>query len=247
MGLEFSGKTDIGRQRNINQDSYGIFQRDEAGLFVVADGMGGYKDGEKASQRVVTELSKWWEKYTPAVYENDFTRMMKAIEQVIIYANQCIYNELNGEEICGTTIALLFIFRNMYGIVYAGDSRIYYNHKLNKFQLTTDEVWENQSNLSSRERMDMNHPYRGKLTNAIGVKKEVSCKIVTNCLKDNTKFLLCTDGLYKYCSERKLFSALRKCKDKKTMNQEMDKLIHLVYDNGAGDNITIVTVCYKEN
>lgn len=246
MSLEYSGISDVGKIREINQDSFGIFQNGEGGLFVVADGMGGYSDGEKASQKVIAELSNWWNHFSPSEYDYDFRRMIQAIEQTIQYANKCIYTEMNQMAICGTTVAALFIYKNAYGIIYAGDSRVYIRHKRRKGQLTVDEVWENQSTLSIQERANVNHPNRGKLTNAIGVREEVRCKILTDSLENNMRFLICSDGLYKYCSEKKILFALKRCKDKRSMDCEIEKLIGYVYENGANDNVTIITVLYKE-
>ena len=201
MRLEFAGKCDIGQKREINQDSFCAYQREDAGLFVVADGMGGYTDGEKASQKVVAELSNWWNSFSPVLFDYEFKRMILSIEQAIEYANKCIYMELNRSNICGTTVTVLFIYRNLYGIIYAGDSRCYFSHRRQWRQLTVDEVWENQSSISNRERMMKDHPNRGKLVNAVGIKDSVQCRILTDNISDNTFFLLCTDGLYKYCAE----------------------------------------------
>lgn len=242
MKLEFAGKCDIGQRREVNQDSFCTCQRDDAGLFVVADGMGGYANGEKASQKIVAELSNWWNSFSPVLFDYEFKRMILSIEQVIEYANRCIYMELNRSDICGTTVTILFIYKNLYGILYVGDSRCYCRHCRQWRQLTVDEVWENQSNISDRERMMKNHPNRGKLVNAIGIKDSVQCRIITDKIFDNTNFLLCTDGLYKFCAERHIRNALRKCRDKQSMKQEINALISKVYKNGANDNISIIIV-----
>ena len=242
MNLKAYGKSDIGKVREVNQDAFGIFQKEDAGLFVVADGMGGYTDGEKASQTVVAELSNWWNSFSPVLFECEFQRMMSSIEQVIEYVNETIYTQYNQNEICGTTVVVLFVYQNFYGILYAGDSRCYMAQGRKWEALTVDDVWENQSSLSRQERMMLDHPNRGKLVNAVGVHKNVKCRIITNTLKKNTVFLLCSDGLYKFCPDKYLRHCARKCKDKDMMAQEMDSLINMVYDNGAKDNITVIMV-----
>lgn len=248
MKLEFAAKSDIGKKREINQDSLCTYQGKDAGLFVIADGMGGHINGEKASQKIVAELSNWWNSFSPVLFEYEFHKMLLSLEQVIEYANHCIYEEWNQNGICGTTVTVLFIYRNFYGIIYAGDSRCYFQHKRKWGQLTIDEVWENQSGISSREREIKDHPNRGKLVNAIGIKDSVQCRIQTDFIRDNTFFLLCTDGLYKHCQERLMKKALKKCKDKKSMEEELDSLIHAVYKNGAKDNISIIIIkCMDEH
>lgn len=242
MDLHAFGKSDIGKIRKINQDAFGIYQKEDSGLFVVADGMGGYADGEKASQAVVAELSKWWDSFSPAQFGNEFQRMMTAIEQTIQYANEIIFKQYNQNSICGTTVTVLFIYKNFYGIVHAGDSRCYLLQGKKWDLLTVDEVWENQSQISARERMMKNHPNRGKLINAIGVGEHVRCRIVTDVVPADSVFMLCTDGVYKFCEDRILKKYARKCKDKYTAEQAIDRLTDTVYKNGAKDNMTIIAV-----
>ena len=90
MNLISSGKTDVGKTREINQDSFGIFRKEDVELFVVADGMGGYANGEKASQTVVGEISKWWDSFSPVTYDYEFEEMLSAVEQIIAQANKII-------------------------------------------------------------------------------------------------------------------------------------------------------------
>lgn len=250
MRLEFFGKSDIGKKREINQDMIGMYQKDDAGLFVVADGMGGHTNGEKASQMVVELLADWWDSFSPVVYEYEFRKMLSAAEQVIEYANKRIYEEYNRNGICGTTVVVLFIYQNRYGIIYAGDSRCYMGlcHKniLSRGrkweQVTIDEVWENRSDLSRKERKMKNHPNRGKLVNAVGIGKEIRCRIITDVILPDTLFLLCTDGLYKFCADKQLRECMKRSKDRKSIECAIDKLIEEVYGNGADDNISMIIV-----
>ena len=242
MRLEFAGKSDIGKKRESNQDAFCVYQKEDAGLFVVADGMGGHINGEKASQKIVAELSNWWNSFSPVLFEYEFRKMMLSVEQTIEYANKCIYTELNRNEICGTTVTTLFIYQNFYGVIYAGDSRCYLSQGRKWEQLTVDEVWENQSNISNEERMMKNHPNRGKLVNAIGTKENIRCRMITDTISADTKFLLCSDGLYKFCTDRFIKNIMKKCRDEKSMEQAIEKLINRVYKNGASDNISIVIV-----
>ena len=246
MHFEYAGKSHIGKVRKIKQDAFGVFQKEDAGLFVIADGMGGYDDGEKASQTVVAELSNWWNSFSPILFGYEFQRMMSSIDLVIEYANEIIYTQYNQNGICGTTIVVLFIYRNYYGILYAGDSRCYMLQGRKWKILTVDDVWENQSSISKKECMMLNHPNRGKLVKAIGVHKNVSCRMITNVLDKDSVFVLCSDGLYKFCQDKDIRNCARKCKDKKKMEHEISSLINIAYDNEAKDNITIITVKYFE-
>ncbi len=250
MRILSAGKSDIGRKRENNQDAFGMYQQEEAGLFVVADGMGGYDDGEKASQMVVSELANWWNDFSPVLFGADFRKMTASIEQTVAHANEMIYQEYNRKGICGTTVVVLFVYRNFYGVIYAGDSRCYLRRQGNPFllratnlkQLTVDEVWENQPDLNRKERMMQKHPNRGKLVNAVGIRKEIQCRVMTDVILPDTVFLLCSDGLYKFCPESLIGKYMKKSRNQKEIENTVDKLIGEVYENGAGDNVTVVMV-----
>ncbi len=254
MRLEAVGKSDIGKRRENNQDAFGIYQKDDAGMYVVADGMGGHADGEKASRIVVTELSNWWNAFSPVLFGADFRKMVSSIEQTVAYANERIYAEYNKGEICGTTAVVLFIYKDSYGIIYAGDSRCYlWGRQGNSLlggkkwkQMTVDEVWENQPERSPEERRSQSHPNRGKLVNAIGIKKSIRCRIITDRIPAGAVFLLCSDGLYKFCAERFLKKAMKTCAEQNAMAEILDGLIGRVYENGAKDNVTAVLVRCSE-
>lgn len=248
MKLEFAGKSDIGKKRKVNQDAFCLYQSGDAGLFAVADGMGGHANGEEASQRVIAELSNWWKSFSPVLFACDFQRMLSAIEQAVKHANEIIYREWNQDSVCGTTVTALFIYKNMYGVIYAGDSRCYLNYengwwiKKRWEQITVDEVWENQSDLSVAERKMENHPNRGKLVNAIGIRPNVQCRIMTGEILPGMTFLLCSDGLYKFCADKIMRNTLKKCRDRAGIEKGIDALISKVYENGAFDNISIIMV-----
>lgn len=242
MKLEAAGKSDIGLKREINQDAFCSFYNGEAGLFAVADGMGGHTDGEKASRIVMEELGRWWHSFTPESYGFAFRKMLGAIEQAIEYANHCIYTEYNRGEICGTTVTVLFIYRDSYAVMYAGDSRCYLSYGRKWKQITVDEVWENQPGIEKKECMMKSHPNRGKLVNAIGIRENSYCRVVTDILRPDTVFLICSDGLHKFCADRYIKSCIRKVRNGKNAEWAVDELVREVYANGAGDNVSAVVV-----
>lgn len=242
MRLEAAGKSNIGLKRQTNQDAFCVFYGNEAGLFAVADGMGGYTNGEKASQRVIEELGRWWSSFSPESYDFEFRTMYASIEQVIGYAGRRIYTEYNQKEPCGTTVTVLFIYRGFYAVIYAGDSRCYLGHGRKWKQITTDEVWENQSGIESKDRKMKKHPNKGKLVNAVGIRGNSYCRIVTDTICPDTVFLMCSDGLYKFCSDRFMKSCARNVKDRQSAKRAADELIRAVYSNGAGDNVSVVIV-----
>lgn len=247
MRLEFAGTSDTGRKRKINQDAYCMYRDGDSGLFAVADGMGGYTDGEKASQTVIAKLADWWNSFSPALFGYEFRKMLRSLEQSIEIANRDIYRMWNKQSICGTTITALFIYRDLYGVVYAGDSRCYLSRGWKWKQITIDEVWENQSSITDSERRQKEHPNRGKLVNAVGIREDVRCRTVMDSILPDTIFLLCSDGLYKYCKDSFIKCCVRRCKNLQALERSADRLVGKVYQNGAGDNISVVIVkCCEE-
>lgn len=199
-----------------------------------------------ASQKVITELSNWWNLFSPILYDYDFRKILSAIEQTIEYANRSIYTEWNQDGICGTTVTVLFIYKGQYGVIHSGDSRCYLGQGKKWKQITMDEVWENQSGISSVERRRKSHPNRGKLTSAVGVRETIQCRMVTDVVLPETVFLLCTDGLYKFCTDGMIRNHAKKGRSREEIEQVIDGLIVKAYEKGAGDNITIVIIkCYS--
>lgn len=245
MRLEYAGKSDIGRIREKNEDAFCTFQKKDAGLFAIADGMGGYENGEKASCGVIAELSDWWEQFSPVLYDYDFRKMLSSIEQTLEYVNRLIYTKWNQGAICGATVTVLFIYKEQYGVIYAGDSRCYLGQGKKWKQVTVDEIWENQPGIG-RAGKSKTHPNSGKLTNAVGVRETVRFRMVTDVIVPEMFFLLCTDGLYKFCADGMIRNGARKGRDRAEIERAAEGLIDEAYRNGAGDNITVIIIkCYS--
>ncbi len=232
---------DIGKVREINQDAILAVSREKTGLFAVADGMGGYNRGEEASQYIIQVLENWWVNFRPEYFEDDYKRMIYSLKQQLEQINRDIYQNYNNGSICGATVVILFVYQDMYGIIYAGDSRAYLYWERQIKQLTIDEVWENQPALTIREKKKNWKQCHGKLVNAIGIREEMQCRIITDKVEKNMIFLLCSDGLYKYCPEKYLRKYL-----KKTKREELEyicaDLLDEVYRGEAKDNVSIVLV-----
>lgn len=246
MRLEYYGVSDTGSVRNINQDAFCMYQKGDTGLFAAADGMGGYADGEKASRIVIDELSKWWDSFAPDICAGDFKNMVYDAEQAVAAANRRIYTQLNRSGVCGTTVTALLIYQSYCGIIYAGDSRCYMSCGRVYKVLTVDEVWENQPGIQKEELGIKNHPNRGKLTNAVGVRENVCCRMLTDEIRPDTTFLICSDGLYKYCEDRYIKKCLKHAKDARSVKKAVHSLLDRAYKNGAGDNITMIIVAVNQ-
>lgn len=188
--------------REINQDAVFGAVSGSKGLFALADGMGGHAEGEYASRHIIAAIKEWWDvlqKYSDTTHE-------KALEQcndVITRVNTEIYKYYKEKnETGGSTVVILLILGNEAGIVSVGDSRIYEVKGSKLFQITVDDVWENlpENKLLSQEEIDSDSR-KGKLVSSVGAFEEVKSRMESFKVNKGDRFLLCSDGVYKYCKE----------------------------------------------
>lgn len=236
--------TEIG-YRNINQDAI-VWKADfekNTYLYAVADGMGGHSYGDIASSTIANGISKWWNSYFTKNSKVIFTDAFKSLQECIKEINTKIYTRFEKQTICGSTVAILFIVNDRYGVISVGDSRIYRKRWLNVSQITKDDVWENQrkviDELSDAE--ICSNPNRGKLINAVGVREKLSLSIQTRELKNFDSFLICSDGLYKKCPMYSLYRNMTMV-NQFNIKRKIDNLLRIVFSNGASDNVSIILI-----
>ncbi len=239
--MEYTELCEIGKVRSINQDAVFAAAREDTGLFLVADGMGGHSNGEKASRQIAKNISQWWEAFRPQDYP-DFRGMMQGLWLTAQEANREIYETYNNGDICGSTMALLLIRGQTYGILSAGDSRIYLYDEKRIRQLTTDEIWENQPDLTPVERKLHWERCHGRLYNAVGIRRELRCSMITDACRPGQVFLLCSDGLYKYCPKRWIKACMKKTARNCRLQNTALMLMDQTYHTDAQDNISVVLV-----
>lgn len=245
MRIIQAGACDIGKVRQINQDSVIMLSDKEkrSHLYVVADGMGGHSDGEVASNLITSGFNEWWLNYHPEKFQNNFRQILVSIQNKLAEVNRYIFEKYNNGVVCGSTCILLFIFDGQFGIISAGDSRIYTKRGFHIESVMVDDVWENlrsvQDSLTEKQRKS--HSNYGKLINAVGTTEELKLSMKTDLLKKNDTFLLCSDGLYKFCPEKYIKKALRKCTED-SINECVHMLIEKTYQNSAKDNISVILV-----
>ena len=235
--FNYGSVSDLGRVRAVNQDA--ALVADD--LFVVADGMGGHRGGEVASEIAVTVMGN--EVVEPTV---------DALVAAVISANRKINNrsrdeaELSG---MGTTVTAMALISDdegeRLGVVNVGDSRTYVVDQDELIQLTDDHSLVGEmlrsGQLTKEEALD--HPQRNILTRALGVDSEVEVDWFEIQIREGDRFLLCTDGLFNEVSEDQIASVLRRLADPDEAAQE---LVRLAVEHGGRDNITVVIVDVEE-
>ncbi|MCI8724743.1 MAG: serine/threonine-protein phosphatase [Hungatella sp.] len=248
MKIQYTSFCETGLVRQENQDAVFCGTDGTAGLFVVADGMGGHQDGARASSTIKEKASEWWKHYGYCVKRPAFSQVIEELRETFSKANEEIYFHTEAGAICGSTLVALWLDKDGWVLFSCGDSRCYHAKSgiLGKrfVQLTTDDVWENQpENVQgmTRQQVEDNENF-GFLVNAVGIREDLQYSIQSDSCKGKNLFLLCSDGVYKYCPEESLkrfsFSALRS-KKPDTMSRG---IWEQVLQNGAGDNLSLVLV-----
>lgn len=237
--------SETGLCRRNNQDAVFAVQQDGVGIFAVADGMGGHYRGELASQTTTALLKSWWEEVHNCVSAMSFLDVVAALEQKIKEINTdifCTYKEMGQQG--GTTLCLLLIHHNAYAVLNVGDSRLYRCQGWLCMQMTVDDVWENQA--SVRQTMKVKeirkNPCCGKLVQSLGAQESLRISVLTGLLIKRTAFLLCSDGIYKYCNNSYLMLQLRRCLRSDDSVLIAERIKKMIYRNGAKDNLSMVLV-----
>ena len=114
---EFTYISEAGNSRlNMNQDAVLARQNDVAGLFVVADGMGGTKDGDRASRLIVKMMEQWWQQEEANMTTLWFEDAVEDLKDKLLEANHAILQTTEPGTMTGSTVVLLFILQKQYAL-----------------------------------------------------------------------------------------------------------------------------------
>lgn len=235
-------RSDIGKVREMNQDNFYIAdQNDSVKLFIVADGMGGYKGGEIASKLAIDSSRNYiLNNFEEA--KKDKEKIIELLRSAIEYANMVIYEkskEIEELNSMGTTIDICLIHSGRAYIGHVGDSRVYRLRKEIFRKLTTDHSYVEQllkqGNITKEEAY--NHPKKNMLTKALGCTAFVEPDILVRGFQKNDILLMCTDGLTNMIKENQICQIIKEDPEKATEN-----LVNKAIEFGGLDNITAVII-----
>jgi len=251
--LSVFGLTDIGRVRKRNEDSIALVP--EAGIAVVADGMGGHPGGDIASQIAST---------TAATMLEDASRRNPTSDQLVPSLRQamtgCVATahrdirargesqpELDG---MGTTLTALVVHpeTKTYVLGHVGDSRAYLFRRDSLTQLTRDDTWVqdrvDRGDIDSESARK--HPYAHLLTQCLGLEDPPAPQILDGMIEPGDLFLLCTDGLVGMLDDGQVEAILREAPASNGASVEIaatvQKLLGAANEAGGHDNITAAIV-----
>ena len=110
--------------------------------------------------------------------------------------------------------------------------------------MTTDDIWDLQPDtlMNYTKEQIASHESSGKLTQAVGTRPQMNIHVITERMKRGQVFLLCSDGLFKFCEEAAMEKGLKHIKSEETMKKTLDSYMQTVFDHGAGDNVSVILV-----
>lgn len=234
-------KNDIGRNKKRNNEDY-IWVDQQAGLFIIADGMGGYQGGEVASRLAATTISEiivdyLMEKTRPLSTDVVKALMFKAVEA----ANQAVLKaaQETGHDKMGTTVVMAQIEASIVYICHVGDSRAYLVRGSTITQLTQDHSWVNfvqAASSSSKRAKSIDHI----LTQAIGQVTPPDPSFTQMVLEPGDYLLLCSDGLWNMVDQNRILTELLRAGDQ--IDQTVEALIDAANTAGGKDNISVIVI-----
>ena len=232
MAIESVSRTHVGLRRKVNEDA--VLVRDDCGLWVVADGMGGHEAGDVASARV-----------TEALGQLSVTDGLDALVADAILALKQVNHDLielaGSDDIqrsIGTTVVGLAIADGQFRCFWAGDSRAYRIRDDQIVQLTRDHSMVQDLVDAGMLRPDeaVDHPNSNIITRAVGVAQDLRVDTVGGDVKPGDQFLLASDGLTRMVDDQELVAQLSST----SPATAAEKLIETVLSRGAPDNVSLI-------
>ena len=247
--LEVAALTDAGLVRSFNEDS--IATDASLGLFVLADGMGGYKAGDvaggMATTMIVNELRQTLRGLKPGEPGPASGRSAESdvVRKAVMHANQAILKaaEANPQyRGMGTTLALALFCNNRLIMVHSGDSRLYRLRQNQLVQLTQDHsLLREQVELGmiSSDDAKISHN-RNLITCALGVDAALDPEVREEGVQPGDMYLLCSDGLNDMVDDADIELAMSALQANLPLAAK--QLVAMANDNGGHDNVSVVLV-----
>ena len=259
--MKLIGKTDVGKKRKNNQDSFVLkhYPENSAAVALVCDGMGGASGGNIASTLACEAFTERMDGFFSAAgagrlpsvpTEGDIA---SAIAHAVYEANRRVFERAENDSTLqgmGTTLVAAVIIGERLYAVNVGDSRLYMfahgqlrqitkDHSLVQFLLDSGKITGDEAE---------NHPNRNVITRAIGPERSIEADIFSVELKhaaedDTFCALLCSDGLSGYVKKEHIGDILAEQLPEHP-EKAADALIAAANDAGGADNITAVLVCF---
>ncbi len=249
MEIEFGARSDLGRVRENNEDSYKLAP--DLNLFVLSDGMGGQASGEVAS-RLVTEAvvdhcrGAEANPSLPLIGRRiaGASDVSNHLASAIRRANQIVHGvalEDASRQGMGATVVAVWVAEDRVSLAHVGDSRIYRLRGAQLEQLTRDHsfVAEQVRNGTMTPQEAEKSKLQNVLLRALGPDSDVEVEVSEELAVEGDTLLLCSDGLTRELSDSQIAAVLGEAEE---AQDATDRLVDLANRAGGGDNITAIVV-----
>jgi len=253
QSLQAATLTDPGRVRDHNEDC--IESRPDIGLYVLADGMGGYNAGEVASgmatSLIADGIQELWNPRDVARMGRDESKALseRLIKEQIARANSAIFTTSQNNPECagmGTTLVVCHFFDNFVTVAHIGDSRLYRlrgeameqvtrDHSLLQEQLDSGLITPEEAKLSQNKNL---------VTRALGIDPTVEPEVHVYETQVDDTYVLCSDGLSDMVEDEEIRLTLVTLRN--NPNLTVQQLIQAANDNGGRDNISAMLIRVAE-
>ncbi len=225
--------THLGRIRKFNEDS--IYANDEAGIWLVADGMGGHKDGNVASAMIASAAKLSAES---SAGNHLFGVLVEQLQ--IVNGRLLDFSDGENHNIVGSTVALLTIRDDRYTCVWAGDSRCYLIRDGVLAQVSHDhtEVQDLLDKGLITPAEAKTWPRRNVITRAVGANRDLELDQASGPTAAGDCFVLCSDGLTGHVTDGEILATV----SWSSANDACNALVNLALDRGGKDNVSVIIV-----
>ncbi|MDD9945519.1 MAG: Stp1/IreP family PP2C-type Ser/Thr phosphatase [Myxococcales bacterium] len=249
------GLTDVGLQRDHNEDTYRCL--DEYGLYLVADGMGGHQSGEVASMMAAESMRAFFEATEkddatwPFPIDPNLSLMENRLSAAIKMANKQIFERSCSDQSMqgmGTTVVGLLLSeeRRLAYIAHVGDSRAYRVRDGEITLLTRDHSLVNDYLMMMpdmpKEAMDVLP--KNVITRALGMQDSVVVDLGVEDIREGDRFVLCSDGLNGQVPDERILEVVESHGD--DLESTVKQLVEESNAAGGDDNVTVVVVSLEQ-
>ena len=248
-------KTDVGRQRETNQDCHYVDPDGE--LIMVLDGMGGHKAGEVAADLAMRTISTFYKAHSHEVeeplelfenYDHDYTYHANLLRQAVYNANRVVVQtSLEREELMGMgcTVAAMAVHDEVVSMINVGDSRLYLFRNGSMEQISRDHTLAEdqvERGIISREEAQESQ-LKHVLSSVIGVDNKIRVHMDELTAAVGDVFLLCSDGLTCVMKDYEIFDEISK---QPPGPEILTTLVDVANARGGPDNVTVSLTVFSE-
>jgi serine/threonine protein phosphatase PrpC len=225
VGFRSAAASDVGLVRKINEDAF--VERSEVGIWAVADGLGGHRDGEVASRMVCDALA---ELVPDPTFENTIEAAREQLQSVNDYLLRTGTHATLADR-SASTVVMLMIRGHSCAVLWAGDSRLYRWRPGKLERLTRDHSLDDLQGLGGQETSNA-------ITRAVGVQPILALDMIREKAVAGDRFLMCSDGLTRTVPE----SEIELLMESADIESVVQKLVSATLAAGAPDNVTVLVV-----